>query len=341
MKKTVLALFVPVLVLIGCEREPEIYLYDQATVGIGLPELPELEFGLEVYWDYALSYDVTYDWRAEWHYGWDETDLQVFGEIGYTKPSVFNLRRYYTGSSPYGPHLSVLSDIVNGTQFRGSFNWGFWDILVWNDLATIDGVQSINFYENASLDSVVAYTNQTMFPSRYRSSRYTRAFYEPEPLFCAYERSIEINENLDDFIYDAERGLWVRKLDIVLLPVTYIYLTQVILHNNRGRIAAVDIIGGRLMTFGICDQNGNDISRADEVSDRQAHYMDVTMQFNNGNDSTFVFNVTDQVRKLYKGGVVTVEIDVDTIPIPTRSGGSGFNAVVKDYEDGGTHEFEM
>ena len=65
------------------------------------------------------------------------------------------------------------------------------------------------------------------------------------------------------------------------------------------------------------------------------------MQFNNGMDSTFVFDVTDQVRKLYKGGVITVELDMDTVPIPQRSGGSGFNAVVKDTEDGGTYEFDM
>jgi hypothetical protein len=65
------------------------------------------------------------------------------------------------------------------------------------------------------------------------------------------------------------------------------------------------------------------------------------MQFNNGMDSTFVFDVTKQVKERYKGGVITVELDMDTVPIPQRSGGSGFKAVVKDFEDGGTHEFEM
>ena len=95
------------------------------------------------------------------------------------------------------------------------------------------------------------------------------------------------------------------------------------------------------MSFGLCSTAANSISRADEVSDPYHHYMDVTMQFNNGMDSTFVFDVTDQVRKLYKGGVITVELDMDTVPIPQRSGGSGFNAVVKDTEDGGTYEFDM
>ena len=83
------------------------------------------------------------------------------------------------------------------------------------------------------------------------------------------------------------------------------------------------------------------MSRSAKVDDPQHHYMDFTMQFNNGIDSTFVFDVTEQVKKRYKGGVLTVELDVDTIKIPTRSGGSGFDAVVKDFEDGGTHEFEM
>ena len=103
----------------------------------------------------------------------------------------------------------------------------------------------------------------------------------------------------------------------------------------------VDIIGGRLMTFGICGQNANRISRAEESFDKERHYIDVQMQFYNGMDSTFVFDVTDQVRKRYKGGVITIEMDLDTIPIPRRKGGSGFNAVVKDYEDGGTWEFPM
>jgi hypothetical protein len=69
--------------------------------------------------------------------------------------------------------------------------------------------------------------------------------------------------------------------------------------------------------------------------------MDVTMQFNNGMDSTFVFDVTRQVQRRWKGGVITVELDVDTVSIPSRKGGSGFDAVVKDVEDGGTWEFPM
>ena len=94
------------------------------------------------------------------------------------------------------------------------------------------------------------------------------------------------------------------------------------------------------MTFGIPGHRANSISRADEVKDYNQHYMDLNMQFNNGIDSTFVFNVTNQVRRRYKGGVITVELDVDTIPIPSRRGGSGFDAVVLE-PDTVTHVIEM
>ena len=95
------------------------------------------------------------------------------------------------------------------------------------------------------------------------------------------------------------------------------------------------------MTFGMCNQTPRLINDASEVTDTLRHYIDVNMLFNNGMDSTLVFDVTDQVRRRYKGGVLTVELDMDTVPIPKRSGGSGFNAVIKDFEDGGTHEFDM
>jgi hypothetical protein len=295
------------------------------------------------------------------------------------------LRRYYTSSTPLGAHTSVLSNSIKGNSFKGRYNWGFWDILVWNDVTTPDGVQSLNFDEQTTLDYVRAYTNPSMITSRYQEPRYTHSFYQPEDLFSAYEQGVDINRELRGFEYDPVNNEYVKRLNMVLEPVTYIYLTQVILHNNRNRIVGVDgtanlsgfgrttvvnngiadtdditvyyntrfktncdkkgekvdIAGGRLMTFGICGQNANRVKSLDQVADEHRHYLDVTMQFNNGIDSTFVFDVTDKVRRRWKGGVITVELDMDTVRIPTRTGGSAFDAVVKDFEDGGTHVIEM
>lgn len=373
-----LPLAVATVMLTGCERQPILHLDYYGDIDT---KLPLVELRLDVFWDYEM--EGKYNWRDEWYYGWDERDKELFGEIGYTEPTSFQIRRYYTGKSPYTAHTTVQSDLINSYVYSAKFDWGFWDLLAWNEINTSDGVQSLRFDEQSTLEYVTAYTGQTMNAARYQAPKYTRSFYQPEQLFSAYSQALEINENLDGFEYDAERNVWVKQLEMMLYPVTYIYLTQVILHHNNGKITdvdgnanlsgmarsvnvntavagsdpitvhyyvrfkkgcdmkgeSVDIAGGRLTTFGMCNVNG---SRATEtVDDGIRHYMDVNMQFSNGMDSTFVFDVTDQVRKRYRGGVLTVELDADTITIPKRKGGSGFDAVVKDFEDGGTHEFEM
>ena len=397
--KLVLSLFtiincqLSIINLTACSPEPPLHLYDAEDIII---KYPIIDLDLQVYWDYETTFGIDYDWQAEWYYGWDEEDRRLWGELGYAEPTVFSLRRYYTGDIPDAPHTGVIANTVEGTYFRERYDWGFWDLLVWNQISTLDGVQSLIFDEQTSLDSVVAFTNPSMIMSRYHAPKYTRAFYAPEPLFAAYEEDMEVNRNLDGFVFDPVENVYTKTLNMMLRPITYIYLTQVILHNNHGRITGidgssnlsgmartttlnngragddaisvnygvrlkknhplvpyktrneevsdtvelVDIIGGRLMTFGIPGHRANSISRADEVKDYNQHYMDLNMQFNNGIDSTFVFNVTDQVRRRYKGGVITVELDVDTIPIPSRRGGSGFDAVVLE-PDTVTHVIEM
>ncbi len=388
-RRTLLCVLMLAVLLPSCEREPILHLHYDDNVNI---DMPIVEIELNVFWDYVNNLGIPYDWQEEWYYGWDDVDREIFGEMGYHKPDVFNLRRYFTDSIPMAPHTSVLSDRVHGYKYAAQFDWGFWDILTWNDIQTIDGIQSLTFDETTSLDYVTAATNQTMHPSRYNAPRYTRSFYQPEALFSAYHQAVDINRNLDGFIYDPEKDVWVRELEMILDPRTYIYLPQIILHNNNGKVTAVDgngnlsgmartsnlntgiagadpitvhynvrlkedcnmegelvdIIGGRLMTFGMCNINGSRVEaslRGDDaepsVDDGNRHYMDVSMQFANGMDSVFVFDVTDLVRRRYKGGVLTVELDMDTISPPTRPGGSGFDAVVKDYEDGGTHEFPI
>ena len=340
------------LTLTSCEREPVLHLYDSQTI---TTDIPVVDLDLKVIWDYQLTFDVEYDWQAEWYYGWDENDKVIYGELGYSQPTTFNLRRYYTGAVPYAPHTTVIAPPpFTGSHYQDRFEWGFWDVLVWNEIKTIDGVQS--------------------------------------------HQAIEIRSDLKGFVYDEERNVYVRQLNMMMYPITYIYLTQVILHNNRGRITSADgnanlsgmaryttlntgtagddpiavyfnstlktncalvpygtptdapsraiaehadIIGGRLMTFGMCGQTPRLIKDASGVTDKEQHYLDVTVQFYNGMDSTLVFDVTNQVRQHFKGGVITVELDMDTVPIPKRPGGSGFDAVVKEVEDGGTYEFEM
>lgn len=383
MRKIMMLLLLALLALSSCYREPPLHLYDIDSPAVALPIV---ELSLDTYWDYDGNLGINYDWRAEWYYGWDDEDRSIFGELEYEEPTKFFLRRYYTGEVKEGTRIDKKNAYVSGRTFRAPYDWGFWDILAWNDVKTIDGVQSLQIDEKSSYDEdIIASTGTTMYSSRYHAPRYQNSFYEPEQLFSACEKGVEINKNLDGFEFDEDNNIWVRKLNMYLEPLTYIYLPQIILHNNNGRIdqvtsngnisgmarfadintgfagedaiavnfkmrlktnkdfkagEKVDIVGGRLMTFGICGQNANRITRADEENDTEHHYIDVQLQFNNGMDSIFVFDVTDQVRKRYKGGVITVELDMDTVPTPKRSGGSGFNAIVKGFEEE-LHEIEI
>lgn len=366
----------------ACSPEPPLHLYDG---GDGAMTLIFTKLDLDVYWDYQLEMGVQYDWRAEWFYDWDEEDERTFGPIDYNPlPNIFNLYRYFTANTPYGPHDHLVKNTIEGTTFRGLFQWGFWDVLVFNEPQLREGVQSIVFDEGSTLDSVTAYTHESMSASRHHAPRFTRAFYQPEALFTAYEQGIDINRELTGFEYDSLQNIWIKKMNMILRPITYIYLTQLIVHNNNNKIVGVegsatlsgmarsttlnsgkggtdaidvtfntrwkkdrnvrgenvDIAGGKLMTFGICNQQCNKINSIHEVKDDNDHFMDIKLLFNNGMDSTFVFNVTEQVRRRYKGGVLTVEIDMDTIQVPTRSGGSAFDAVVKDFVEE-QHEIEM
>lgn len=382
----------------SCQREPLLELVD--------PDVP-IEFktdriilDLNILWDY----DMVYDWEAEWWYKWDTRDDSLFGTWNLQDPSTFNIRRYYTGMDSAALHNSVLKDMITGDKFQAKYRYGYYDILTWNDVYTIDGVQSLHYDEATSLEYVTAYTNQATHPTTvpHHAPAYSQpykagyAFYQPEFLFSGKYDDLFVSDNPAD--YDSlivETNTWYKFVPLYLTPVTYIYLTQVILHHNNGRIAnvdgsgnitgmarsvnlnshltseqdvsvtypmrlkmnmdyidyateqaeKVDIVGGRVITFGLTDTDPFQISRASTsyqqiIESQIPNYLEVNMVFYNGRDSTFVFDVTNQVKEHYKGGVITIHLDVDNVPIPNTGGGSMFDAIVKDFEEE-THEIEM
>ena len=396
------------LLMTDCERMPELHLRIRKPIVLTLSE-----FGLrfETYWSYQLLYDIEYHWEAEWYncYGWDEEDEKLFGPIGYPEPTAFNLYRYHTGSTPYAPHTTVMEHYVPGHEFVDSFELGFWDLLVFNQL--VHDPADTHLDKTTTLDSVFAYTSQDYQVPAVRSlPQFPYAFYQPEPIYSAYTRAIEINadhENDPSWSYDPVRDVYIKRLDMTLMPVTYIYLTQVILRHNKRRVVGIDgratlsgmarstnintghsgsddishyffmrfksdrhyqrpfteedtiyrdeqadMIGGMLMTFGLPDftpsyyldasvdkeQRRRDLE--EKLKSDVRHYLDLKVQWNHGRDTTFTFDVTDQVRKRFRGGVITVEIDMDTVPTPNPNPHSTFDAVVKDY-DTITHVIDM
>lgn len=398
---------------ISCEREPFLHLYDYE---IGNIQLSDLDLALEVLWDvkYSAALGLDYvNWKEDWHYGndeegqwtdWDKKNLNPVPD--YTKPVAYYAYLYYTGQQTNVPHTMVEYPKENpfptDTMSIPGFHYGYYDILVHNDLIIKESTQNIHFIE--SLDSIIAETGPTIYPSRYQAPRYLRSFYQPEELFTAYDAGEYIDPDHKGF--DYKDGRYFKMLNMKLYPITYIYLPQIILINNRGRIHSidgsgnlsgmarttslftgvagtdavtvnfvmnmkynvkirkyhivksiksgtiisdtvlrpgmvVDIIGGRLTTFGICGENNFHIDDTLGVHDYHKHYLDLNMHFNNGLDSTFSFDVTNQVRKRWIGGVITRFINVDTLKIPQRTGGSAFDAVVEDFVEEEPYEFDM
>jgi len=366
------------LLLSSC-IDPELHLPDKGS-NIEI-DISKIKLDISVLW----SYDIAYDWEQDWFYGWNESDKMIFGDWNIQEPNTFNIRRYYTGENPSAAHKRVSEHQIVGKSLVAHYSLGYYDILTWNEVNTLDGVQSLHFDETSTLDYVTAFTNKT--PHATRSETATQySYYQPEFLYSAYFEDLHVTDNPEDYDYvDEETGLFYKEMEMVLEPRTYIYLVQIILHNNRGRISGVDgtanlsgmaqrcnlntgvtgadeisvnydvrfkqhcdkngedvdIVGGRLFTFGLCNLNPFRVTRGTlSETTTTSSEIDVEMYFNNGYDSTFVFDVSDQVFNRYKGGVLTVELNVDTIPIPSRSKGSGFDAVVKDNEEE-QYEFEM
>ena len=157
--------------------------------------------------------------------------------------------------------------------------------------------------------------------------------------------SIDGNANLSGMARSVNVNTGVTGTDAITLNF-YMRMKQDVT-DKKGE--TVDVIGGKVLTFGMPKLNPykldtrsylESLKKVAEADLNNRHYVDVKMQFYNGKDSTLVFDVTDQVRRLYRGGVITVELDMDKVPIPNQSGGSGFDAVVEDFEEK-QWEFDM
>lgn len=372
------------LILLGnasCQRSPELTEHNRHKDVPIIVEMPEVNMDLAVIWDYAggFDYNVPYEWEKEWIYGWDEKDERFFGPIGYTAPNTFQLREYYYGTQWSDKRQSVKPATVTGTHHTDRFETGYYDMLAWSETEPLSGIYSLHF-EEPDLDSpVTAYTNPAGMTGVTRGKEDEEAIhYQPDELFAGMVSNVHISEDPADYDYRDEQGVYHKRIALDLRPATYIYLTQVVLHNNQKRIALVDgnaaltgmarttdvntqvaghdavsvyynvikkdqlttesgeqvdVIGGRLLTFGIPGLNPWTVTRGSKAADNQSHYLLINVTYSNGSSGALRVNVTDQIRIRYKGGVITVHINVDDLDIPKEEGDSGFDVTILPTEE--------
>ena len=189
----------------------------------------------------------------------------------------------------------------------------------------------------------------------------------PDGLFSLFDQNRVITDNPEDYVY--EDGKYILKIQGELHPSTYIYLVQVTLLNNNSRVigsngAAItgmaegvdlctreswtstvsvpmdmyidksqDMLGGKVYTFGNPGCNPYDDASVAAMPE-QEHYLVLNVIYVNGSNRNIRMDVTDQVRALPLGGVITLEIDVDDFP-PDESagGGGGFEALISGWDE--------
>ena len=360
-------------------------------------DLPLILLDLEVVWD------INVDWKNTWYYGWDEKDRELWGDIEYPTPTNYELRRYYLGDAPRLPHTEVEPFTIFGTHFRRTYQFGYYDMLLWSNIDSEDGTQVVTIDEK-NLEEVEASTTVTRGMTRVQTSTtvtsgtsvltgtsastvVTGLYNQPEIFYSSYIRDIHISRDPADYdYYDEEENCWVKKINSELEPLVYIYLVQVVLHNNDGRIRGctgdnaissfasgtsvntghtwdkpvlvyygsrfkqgveigdtgekVDVIGGKLTTYGLCDMDSYSATRNSSVytgtrTDLTNNlYVDVV--FSNGVTSTLQCDVTEQCQQQAHGGVITVDVDVRDIEVPQgppTGSGSLFVPTVEDYDE--------
>lgn len=218
-----------------------------------LVDMPLVQVDMDVVW----NLDIDVNWEAQWHYGWDATDMDLWGETDYPTPTNFEVRRYYLGDAPGQAHKSVDGFTIYGESFRRTYEFGYYDMLLWSNIDSEDHTQVL-VIDESELDTIHASTtvthgltridNQTQVSnfslvtgSCTDNSVVTALFNQPEIFYAAYPQDVYISRFKEDYdYYDEVEQCWVKKLNCVLVPRVYIYLVQVILKNNHsGRIKDV------------------------------------------------------------------------------------------------------
>ena len=343
---TYLFLFLTTFSITSC-IEPPLHLPGQEMKII----LPQVDTDIDVAWD------VHTDVQVKYHFGWDETDAALWDSLEYPMPKLIEVRRYYTGENPDGDIVGKDGFTIDTPSFRKYFQFGYYNLLFWSDVDFKGEAPNVKIDES-NPDSVIAYTNGSKgFNGRSENDEAIIGLHDqPEMMYGAYPKDVHISEDLNDYEYDAVNNVYIKHIEAILKPLVYMYLVQIVLHNNesivqdvdgnaaitslaRGAIVntghtlddacmvymptrmkkgividgeEVDIVGGRLNTFGLCDMERYDSNKGTTYQGGRPDlhnyiYFDLTLA--DGTVKTYRRDITDQMQKQAYGGIITIDVD--------------------------------
>ena len=366
MRKVIWAMVLAATVVAGCCIEPPLHLRKAVNTRVYITTKVEVNLMWQTTWD------------SDWKFTWNEA---VLGPLGYSLPA--SLRMHIFTHGPSGQAVSHTVHNFVGDNAQMEVFLGTHDLLFHNNDS-----EALLFSQEDELSPVHCYTRQKSTGLRASSPVYTAAQKAaglntkadediqeepvnlmPDDLFSLYDQNRVITDNPEDYIY--EDGKYVLKIQGELHPSTYIYLIQVKLLNNGGRVigspggAALtgmasgvnlftreswtqtvsvwledvyidkeqDLLGGKMYTFGNPGCNPYDDESVAAMPE-QTHFLVLNVMYVNGSYKNIRIDVTDQVRALPLGGVIDLELDVDDFP-PDESagGGGGFEALISGWDE--------
>lgn len=189
----------------------------------------------------------------------------------------------------------------------------------------------------------------------------------PDALFSEFVKAFYVSDDLSD--YEFIDGRYVLRIEGKLQPLTYIHLIQINLHNNAGRVVgsnggvvltgmasgvelrsrlssastvsvindapfsrATDQFGIRMLSFGLPGCNPYDAASVAAAPGGE-HFLVLNVTYMDGTWRNIRINVTDAVRALPLGGVITLDLDVDDFPPEHAIRGDGFQALIDDWQE--------
>lgn len=365
--RTLISLCVWVLLASSCRIDPPLHLRRPAEVGVVL----ETAVNVDVMWQV--------NWETLWEYAWD---VRTLGPLGYEEPQSMRLHSY--GLDEQDKPITHQSYNFLGRTGRLQVYAGFYNFLFFNNDS-----ESILFSAASEFSDIEAYTrviskglqmSDIVRTLRQKSETKADSGFDPsddevvlapDGLFSLFERQVWISDNIED--YDYIDGHYVFRVKGSLHPASFIYLIQITLVNNNGRVvgsaggAAItgmtgrtnlntgetsdvtvsvpfevhinrqanpDMLGARVVTLGIPGCNPYDAESV-AAAPEVPHYLVLSVAYSNGSYRNIRVDITEQVRALPTGGVIPLTLDVDDFPPDPEPGpgGGGFNALVKGWEE--------
>jgi len=348
MRRTLLISAFAALLLLsgGCTIEPPLHLRKTVQTKVVLTT----QVRTEIMWQA--------DWRTRWSFPWNEA---LWGPVEYTVPQGMRMHIYTLG--PTGSPVSHNIYNFSGLSGEVSIFIGKHDLLFHNNISEVN-----LFRSETELDDLYAYTRiistglKGTTPVRTLSQKEaaTKAddsqipeesvAYAPDELFSLFKPEFEISDDMSR--YEFIDGKYVIRINGDMSPVSYIYLIQINLVNNHGRVigcfggAALtgvapevnlktrmtgsdpvtiptdvrinrevnpDVMGIRLLSFGIPGCNPYDAQSVAEAPEGK-NFLVLSITYNDYTYKNIRVDVTDQFRALPTGGVISIDLDVDDFP---------------------------